>query len=127
MFTRTKKKLVLSGLLLTVASGVSAGDLESAATDLCEKVKACSMAQIAEADLTPELKQMMEPMLQTMCDAMKAGVQEVPSGHPLHDPAVDCMRSMAALSCADFQDEQKVETPACKQYQEVAEQLAQDS
>ncbi len=127
MFTKLRNKLALSGLLFFVVGNVVAGDLDSAAFDLCEKVKACSIAQIAEADLTPELKQMMEPMLESVCDTMRAGVQEVPSDHPLHGPAVDCMRSMAALSCEDFQDEQKVATPDCRAYQETAEQLAQDT
>jgi len=40
---------------------------------------------------------------------------------------VECMRSMAALSCDDFQDESKVETPACKKYQELAEKSYDDS
>ena len=94
--------------LIVSAGSVWADDLESATTDLCEKVKSCSMAQIAEADMTPEVRQMMEPMLQNMCDAMRSGVQEVPTDHQLHAPALSCMRSMAELSCEDFQDEQKV-------------------
>ena len=113
---------------LMVAVGcVRADDLDSAATDLCEKVKSCSMAQVAEADMTPEMRQMIEPMFQGMCDAMRSGVQEVPTGHQLHDPALSCMRSMAELGCDDFQDEKKVETQACKDYQQKSEQLSQGS
>lgn len=126
MFASKKNGLLAAGVLFAFASNVVAGDLEDAATDLCEKVKHCSMAQISQADLTPEVRQMMEPMLQNMCDTMRAGVQQVPSGHQLHDPALACMRSMAALSCDDFQDEGKVDTPACKEYQQVAERLAEN-
>ncbi|MEH6587663.1 MAG: hypothetical protein V7720_13950 [Halioglobus sp.] len=118
--------ITFASLMVAVGSAW-ADDLESAATDLCEKIKYCSMAQIADADMTPEMRQMMEPMFQSMCDAMRSGVQEVPTGHQLHDPALSCMRSMAELGCDDFQDEQKVETQACKDYQQKAEQLGQGS
>ena len=115
----------LTAWLLGAASCVHADDLESASNALCEKVKACSMAQVDEADLTPEVRQMMEPMLESMCEAMRAGVQEVPTDHQLHDPAVACMRSMAELSCADFQDEQKVVTAACEEYRKIAEDMGE--
>lgn len=118
-----------AGLALTLAASlpVAAEDLVSAANDMCEKVKACSLAQIAEADMTPEMRQMMEPMLDSMCDSMRQGVQDVPSGHALYTPAVTCMRSMANLSCDDFMDEERVETPACKTYQEMAEKAYEGS
>ena len=106
------------------ATSVSANEIEQAATELCEKVKACSMAHIAEADLTPEVRQMMEPMLKNMCDTMRAGVAEVPVDHQLYQPSVDCMRSMAGLSCQDFEDEQKLQTPASENYQRLAGQAA---
>jgi len=109
------------GILVPAAA---ASEIEDAATALCEKVKACSMAHIAEADLTPEVRQMMEPMLRNMCETMRAGVREVPSGHQLYQPSVDCMRSMAGLGCQDFEDEQKLQTQACKDYQRLAEQAA---
>lgn len=109
------------GILVPTAA---ASEIEDAATALCEKVKACSMAHIAEADLTPEVRQMMEPMLRNMCETMRAGVREVPSGHQLYQPSVDCMRSMAGLGCQDFEDEQKLQTQACKDYQRLAEQAA---
>lgn len=126
MLAGKRSRFLVAGVFFAVAGNVIAGDLEDAATELCEKVKHCSMAQISEADLTPEVRQMMEPMLQNMCATMRAGVEQVASGHALHDPALACMRSMAALSCDDFQDEEKVETPACKEYQAVAEQMAEN-
>lgn len=112
-----------AGLALTLAVSlpVVADELLSAANDMCEKVKSCSLQQIAKSDMTPEMRQMMEPMLESMCDSMRQGIQEVPRGHALYAPAVACMRSMANLSCEDFMDEGRVETPACKAYQEMAE------
>ena len=118
-----------SVLLLTAAISawpVAANEIEAAATELCHKVKACSMAHIAEADLTPEVRQMMEPMLQNMCETMRAGVREVPTDHALYKPSVECMRSMAGLSCADFENEEKLQTPACAEYRRLAEEMASD-
>ncbi len=114
--------LLLSASL--VALPASANEIEEAATELCEKVKACSMAHIAEADLTPEVRQMMEPMLQNMCETMRAGVREVPLDHKLYQPSVDCMRSMADLSCKDFENEQRLQTPACENYKRLADEVA---
>ena len=100
--------------LLLAMTTASAESLESAANDLCEKVKACSLA---------ELKAMMEPILEGMCAAMSEGIQEVPVEHELYASAVACMRSMANLSCADFRDGSRVETPECLSYREKAEKI----
>lgn len=97
-----------------------ADDMATAATDMCENVKACSLAQIEEEDMTPEMRQMMEPMLQNMCANMRRGVQNVDQGHPLYESAVKCMRSMAELTCDQIQDQSFVETPACQEYQAKA-------
>lgn len=107
------------GLLSSVV--VKADSLESAANDLCEKVKSCSLAEMSQQELTPEMKAMLEPMLENMCAAMRQGIQEVPVEHELYDSAVACMRSMASLSCNDFKDESKVETSACLDYRDKVE------
>jgi hypothetical protein len=102
----------------------SAEDISSAATDLCEKVRVCATQQIAEEDLTPELRQMMEPMLDTMCDNMQAKVQEVEVGHPLHQPAIDCMRSMESLSCEAMRSPDSLQTPECETYEKMAKEYS---
>jgi hypothetical protein len=114
--------LLLSTSVFAMAA--SANEIEEAATELCEKVKACSMAHIAEADLTPEVRQMMEPMLQNMCETMRAGVREVPLDHSLYQPSVDCMRSMAVLSCEAMMDSEQIVTPQCKDYEERVKSAA---
>ena len=110
--------LAMLGLL---AVPVTANELADAATELCDKIKQCTMAQINEADMTPEMRQMMEPMINSMCDSMRAGIEEVPTDHELYPGALACMESMSALSCTDFQDGDKVQTPECKAYQAKAE------
>lgn len=120
----SKRVFVAIALAMSPAVPVMADEIGAAALDLCEKVKACSMAQINEEDLTPELRQMMEPMLENMCANMQAGVQEVPSGHELYQPAVDCMRSMAALSCEAMMDSEQMVTPQCKDYEDKVKSAA---
>ncbi|AQA18195.1 hypothetical protein BST95_08060 [Halioglobus japonicus] len=106
---------------------VQAEALSDAANAMCEKVKQCTIAHMGEADMTPEMRQMIEPMVNSMCDAMRAGIKEVPTNHELYQPAVACMRSMAELSCSDFQDEQKVHTDACEAYRQQADQVMAES
>lgn len=114
-------------ILATVSLHAQADHLLSAANDMCEKVKSCALAQIAESDMTPEMREMMQPMLESMCDKMRQGVQEVPTGHAMYEPALACMRSMSRLSCADFQNEAAAETVECKKYRALAEQAYKDS
>ena len=119
----------VAGLVLAAALSlpVTADDLVSAANDMCEKVKQCSIAEMSQAEMTPEMRQMIEPMLESMCDQMRQGVQEVPSGHELYQPSVACMRSMANLSCADFKREGGPQTPECEKYRKLAEEAYQAS
>ena len=107
-------------LTLLMPMMVGAEEIVEAASGLCEKVRSCAMAQIDKEDLTPELRQMMEPMLDNMCDNMQSKVQEVEVGNALYQPAVDCMRSMEALSCEDMQDPSRMQTPQCESYEKLA-------
>ena len=110
-----------AALLTTAALPASANELAESATQLCDKIKQCTIAQMGEADLTPAMRQRIEPMINSMCYSMRAGIEEVPTNHELYQPAVACMKSMASLSCDDFQDANRVQTPECKDYQEQAE------
>ena len=106
-------------LVLAWAAQASADEIGDSALALCEKVKACSMAQVNEEDLTPELRQMMEPMLENMCANMQARVQAVPEGHTHYAPAVACMDSMSALSCEQMMSSEQVVTPECREYEKL--------
>ena len=110
--------------LATTTGTVLSDDLSNAAAGLCEKVQSCVMAQINQEDLTPELRQMMEPMVNNMCSQMQTRVQDVQNSHPLHKPAVACMRSMEALSCEDMRDTSRLQTPECEDYEKQAREYA---
>ena len=117
---QTLRQIALAAAV-ALALPAAANELTDAATGLCENIKQCTLAQMGDADLTPEMREMIEPMVNSMCDAMRAGIEEVPTNHELYQPAVACMQSMSALSCADFQDGDKVQTEECESYQAKAE------
>ena len=121
------KRTLLTASCMMLVSTVSADNLTDAANDLCEHVKACSMAQIAQEDMTPEMRQMVEPMLDNMCANMRSQIQDVPSGHPLYDPAVVCMRSMSKVSCDAMTDGDSMRTKECREYEDLARSYMPDS
>ena len=71
------QRTLIAALALCLSALASAEPMADASQALCEKVKACSLAEINEADMTPEMREMMEPMLENMCANMRAGVEEV--------------------------------------------------
>ena len=113
------KKLFTAGLIYALSSWALADDLSDAARGLCASIKTCALEKIAEEDLTDEMRQMMEPMMDNMCTTMQSKVQEVPPGHPLYEPALLCMRSMESLTCEQMRDENQVTTPECKEYERL--------
>lgn len=102
----------------------TADEYSGATLALCEKVKSCALEQMGQQEITPEVRQMMQPMLDNMCSQMAVEVEEVASGHALYKPALACMKSMAALSCADMQSQDGPHTEACKEYEALAEKYS---
>jgi len=113
------KLTTVAALWLALAIPASAESIADAAQDLCEMVKECSLAQIKKEDLTPELLQMMEPMLENMCANMRNQVQEVPDNHALYGKSIACMRSMEAVGCAGMENPAGFDTPACQEFQQL--------
>ena len=121
-----KARLALLPVLSMLCVYAAADDLGEAAQGLCDAVKRCAMEQIDREDLTPEMREMMEPMLENMCITMQANVQQVPVDHPLYQPAVACMRSLESLSCAEMQAPDRTTTPACQEYEKLANEMGGD-
>tara|TARA_R110000823_G_scaffold295738_3_gene415563 strand:+ start:10414 stop:10827 length:414 start_codon:yes stop_codon:yes gene_type:complete len=119
-YTVEKKTLLLVMALVALAGPVRADELTAATTALCEKVKSCAMAQMSQANLTPEMSQMMQPMIDNMCADMQGKVAVVAEGHALYEPAVACMRSLEKTSCAEMQSSSKAPTAECAAYEEKA-------
>lgn len=119
-------RLALLPLLSLLCVHAAADDISDAAQGLCDAVKSCALEQISKEDLTPEIQQMMEPMLENMCTTMQANVQQVPAGHPLYEPAVACMRSLESLSCEQMQNLDRTTTPECQEYEKLAREMGGD-
>lgn len=113
---------LLAAFMQVNALPAGADALLKASQDLCEKVKACAMSQMAEEELTPEVREMMQPMLDNMCVNMQDKVSEVPAGHPMYAPATKCMSSMATLSCEEMMNSGEANTPECEAYRKLAEE-----
>ncbi|MEZ5566902.1 MAG: hypothetical protein R3E54_00840 [Halioglobus sp.] len=101
-----------------------ADELADATLQLCEKVKSCATEQMSQANLTPEMLQMMQPMVDTMCASLQGNVADVPQGHALYPHAVACMRSLADVSCAQMQASGNPPTAECTAYEEKARKLS---
>jgi len=119
-------KIGLPGILLCLitVSSARAEEFAVAAQALCEKVKSCAMEQLQGAELTPEARQMMQPMLDGMCAQVQGRVGDVATGHPLYKPAAACMQSMNTLTCEMMQDADQLQTPACEAYEKLARESA---
>lgn len=114
-------KPILPAILALLLSGYcSADELTNAAQQLCERIKACTLEAVAGPDLTDNLRQQMEPVLEKNCAEMRNRVQAVPAKEKLHQPAVNCLRSMALLSCPQLYDSSEFKTPACAEYDRLA-------
>ena len=60
MLDASRRLSSLFFISLLISSPVRADDLADAALSMCEKMKACAIAQIPEKDLTPEVLQILE-------------------------------------------------------------------
>ena len=117
------KSLLAAFTLIFALAALPAGaeTYEEATLALCEKVKHCAMAQMQDQEMSAEQEQMMAGMMQNMC----AGIQQnysAPAHSPHYGKATQCMRSMADLSCDEFdQMSDENPTPECAAFQEAAE------
>lgn len=119
-------RAILPALLMMVVNGYAQADeLTDAAQALCDSVKSCALEQVAQQDLTDEMRQMMGPMLDNMCANMRSQVQSVPTNHELYQPAVGCLRSMVSLDCQQMQNPEGVDTPECTEYEKLAKEAGE--
>ena len=107
-------------LALTLSGYASADELTAAAQELCDTIKTCALEAVAGPDLTDTLRQQMDPVLKKNCAQMRGRVQAVPANHALHQPAIDCLRSMASLSCPQLHNTSDSKTPECTEYDRLA-------
>ena len=120
-----KTRVILPAALVLMVSGYAQSDeLTDAAQALCDSVKSCALEQVSREDLTEEMREMMGPVLDNMCENMRNQVKDLPVGHALYQPAVGCMRSMVSLDCEQMQNPEGVKTPECTEYDKLAKEAA---
>ena len=110
-------KVIAAVLAVALAGPLAADELAEASRGLCDNVKTCALEQMAAQELTPEMREMMEPMLANMCTQMNSQIKDVPTDHGLYKPAVACIRSMQSLTCEQMQNGMQTQTPECQQYE----------
>ena len=112
---------ILAAILALMLSGYSvADDLTDAAEGLCDTIRTCALEAVAGQDLTDELRQKMDPILENNCAQMRSRVQVVPADDKLFQPAVRCLRSMESLSCPQLHNAGAIKTPECAEYDRLA-------
>lgn len=117
-----RKTMVPALLAVCLSAQVGADDLTDAAQGLCDSIRSCALESMSKEDLTPEVLEMMGPMLDNMCANMRSKVQAVPMGHGLYEPAVGCMRSLESLTCEQMQNPELAATAECKEYERLAKE-----
>jgi hypothetical protein len=83
---------------------------------LCDAIKTCALEAVAGQDISDELREMMEPVLESNCADMSRQVLPVAAGSQLYQPAIGCLRSMASLSCPHLHNASQFKTPECAEY-----------
>lgn len=95
---------------------------ESAINALCERQKQCALANMAEKEMPPEMKQMIMMSLNMVCSSLLTGFEaQVMVSHELYSPAVKCIDSMASLSCDALQNKND-NTVECEQFEKLSKQ-----
>jgi len=117
MINTTPMLAAILALMLSTYS--NADELTDAAEGLCDTVKTCALEAVAGQELTDELRQKMEPILEGNCAQMRSRVQVVPANDKLYQPAVGCLRSMASLSCPLLHNAGEIKTPECAEYDQL--------
>jgi hypothetical protein len=122
MRTSLYRALPLTLAILTGAHLPAAADeLTDASMVLCEKVRGCVIDQMG-SQISPQIQAMLEPTLDQMCETMKNQVTQVPADHEMYQPAVECLDSLAQLTCATMTSGEDFITPQCRKYEDQGKQ-----
>ncbi|HAT85979.1 hypothetical protein [Cohaesibacter gelatinilyticus] len=111
--------------LLALSSPGQTATFESAYAGFCEKMKSCAMAEINKVQgMNEAMKTQATMMIEGMCANVRQDFTSI-TQHPALEPAaVDCLNSMAALSCEDLSGHQGAQTtPQCTALQTKAEAM----
>ena len=93
-------RVILLAVAVVVSASARADALSSAATAMCEKARQCAQQSMTGVELSADMRALVDQQLMQMCDSLKEPFSDAAArSHPLHAPAVACLRSMAKQSC----------------------------
>ncbi|WP_374972740.1 hypothetical protein [Spongiibacter marinus] len=111
-----RKTIAILALAVGCGANGHADELSDAAMAMCEKARQCARQSMAGVELSADMRALVDQQLMQMCDSMKEPFTDAAArSHPLHGPAVACLRSMAKQSCEALDGGE--ETAACKRYE----------
>ena len=119
-------KSLLPFAMLFVAFPATA-DLDSAMDDLCAKIKTCGMQQAEAQGLPPEMKAMMEGMVDGMCKTWMQPYAKSIGDAGLEKKAEACVDSVVDTSCETMMQAQgEFKTEACEDFEKAADEAGLD-
>lgn len=111
---------VIFGLLLGLPA--AADEMADVTQQLCDKTKACMSERFgSSAELSPDMQAMVMQQMEMACSYLSAQYTSAPKGHPIYQPALQCLKSMAAMSCDELDAIDDNPTPECERYEEMSE------
>lgn len=116
------RKIIVGLMLFVFASASHANDaekLKSEVRQLCEKTKACTLAEMRKS-LPENMQAMAEGMIEGVCASVEQNYNDVyvANSQAIYRDAVACVSSMSNLSCEALMNGEQ--TSACEQYNETA-------
>jgi len=105
-------KLITILILSLLSFNVTATEFDKEITQLCDKLKTCTLAEIGAKNLSPKMEQMMKPMIDNICKQMIKQFNEADTEGLKKEDAITCIKSMSALSCKDLKGD-GAETKEC--------------
>lgn len=114
-------------ILLALPSIGAAISLNQATNTLCDKIKSCARAQMAQQDLPPAMQQMMATMFEQSCTSIIAPYADKATNAGLERKAIDCISSINNLSCGAIMTATGSKTAECSTLETAAQQAGIDT
>ena len=131
MRSLTNNRLTIKALplfiLLTLPSIGTATSLNQATDKLCDKIKSCARAQMAQQALPPAMQQMMTAMFEQSCTSIIAPYADQATNAGLEKKAVACIGSINSLSCGTIMTATGSKTAECETLESAARQAGIDT
>lgn len=111
--------MLASGIVSTTVNATIQDDTVA----LCNKIKKCTLEQLSQQELPEQMRQMVEEMVNSQCDAMSQQYEGAIADADLADKAHACVASITNKSCDELiKTGQNFNSPACTEFEKAAEE-----